>query len=63
MRILLISRSFPPEVNSIAVLCGQSAEGLAKRGHSVTVVTRSPRTYLANNASARWRERNMAGPR
>jgi len=48
LRVLLIARSFPPEVNSVAVLYGQLADGLAKRGHKVTVVTRSPQTYLAD---------------
>ena len=50
MRILLISRSFPPEITTVAILYGQMAAGLAKRGHEVTVVTRSAQTYLADEA-------------
>ncbi|MBM3956997.1 MAG: glycosyltransferase family 4 protein [Gemmatimonadetes bacterium] len=52
MRILLIVRSFAPEVNSVAVLYGQLAAALAERGHTVTVLTRSPQTYLAGGETA-----------
>lgn len=52
MRILLISRSFPPEITTVAILYGQMAAGLAKRGHEVTVVTRSAQTYLADETPA-----------
>ncbi|MDA1258859.1 MAG: glycosyltransferase family 4 protein [Chloroflexi bacterium] len=49
MRVLFIGRSYPPEVNSIAVLYGELAQGLARLGHDVTVLTRRPQLYLAED--------------
>jgi colanic acid biosynthesis glycosyl transferase WcaI len=42
MRILLISRYFPPEVGTAANLFYELAKGLSRRGHQVTVATSFP---------------------
>ncbi|MGH9789112.1 MAG: glycosyltransferase family 4 protein [Candidatus Acidiferrales bacterium] len=47
MRILLLTDAFPPEVRSSSHLMYELAEDLARRGHSVAVVTCAPRYNLA----------------
>jgi len=47
MRILLLTDAFPPEVRSSSHLMFELAEDLARRGHSVAVVTCAPRYNLA----------------
>src|ERR1700687_1932369 len=42
MRILLLILQFPPDVNSTGLLLAQVGEGLAKRGHEVSVITSFP---------------------
>ena len=39
MRLLLVTRGFPPRVGGVETLCRQLAEGFAARGHDVTVLT------------------------
>jgi len=52
MKILLITDSYPPEVRSAAQLMADLAEGLAERGHAVTVVTTLPAYNLPPEADA-----------
>jgi glycosyltransferase involved in cell wall biosynthesis len=40
LRILILVNWYPPEIRSASHLFGELAEGLARRGHQVTVVTR-----------------------
>ncbi len=42
MRILIITKRFPPEVPATAVLCQELAEDLARLGHEVTVAAGYP---------------------
>jgi len=42
MKIVLLSRYFPPEIGTAANLFFELARGLAKKGHDVTVVTGFP---------------------
>ena len=49
MNILLLTDSYPPEIRSASVLMQELAEGLAVRGHDVSVVTLRPRYNLADN--------------
>ena len=51
MRILLLVISYPPVLNSAARLFSELAEGLAARGHQVTVLTTYPERYLAEKGS------------
>lgn len=46
MRILVVADVYPPEVSSAANLMQELAEGLAYKGHAVTVVTAYPKHYL-----------------
>jgi glycosyltransferase involved in cell wall biosynthesis len=39
MRLLLVTRGFPPRVGGVETLCRQLADGFAARGHDVLVVT------------------------
>ena len=53
MNVLLVTVTYPPEIRAIAAMMEELAQGLAARGHSVTVVTAwptfnlSPETQLA----------------
>lgn len=38
MKIALVSETFPPEINGVAMTLGHLVEGLARRGHALTVV-------------------------
>ena len=42
MRILLLTSFYPPEIRSISTMMQELAEGLAERGHIVTVITPFP---------------------
>jgi glycosyltransferase involved in cell wall biosynthesis len=39
MRLLLVTKGFPPRVGGVETLCRQLAEGFARRGAEVTVLT------------------------
>jgi glycosyltransferase involved in cell wall biosynthesis len=39
MRLLLVTRGFPPRVGGVETLCRQLADGFARRGADVLVVT------------------------
>jgi glycosyltransferase involved in cell wall biosynthesis len=45
MKVLVVADVYPPEVSSAATLMRELAEGLTKRGHTVTVATSYPRYY------------------
>ena len=49
MKILLLTNSFPPMLNSAARLFGELAEELALQGHDIRVLTEMPRRYLARD--------------
>lgn len=51
MRLLMISDRYPPETRSAAHLFQDLAEGLAKEGHQVTVLTKMPVEYLPEYVS------------
>ncbi len=53
MRILLLSISYPPVMNSAARLFSELAESLYEQGHQVTVMTTMPERYLAGEGSSR----------
>ncbi|WP_126443743.1 glycosyltransferase family 4 protein [Sulfuricystis multivorans] len=38
LRLALVSETFPPEVNGVAMTLGRLAEGLRSRGHAVSIV-------------------------
>ena len=38
LRLALVSETFPPEINGVAMTLGRLVEGLARRGHQVQVV-------------------------
>ena len=50
MKLLILCESFPPEINSISSLYGELVTELSAQGHKIRVVTRTPRTYLAESA-------------
>lgn len=56
MRILLLSRYFPPEIGSTATLFSELATGLVRRGHDVTVATGFP-WYNVKRVPRRYRGR------
>lgn len=47
MKVLLLTVAYPPMVNSAARLFSDLAQGLAREGHQVTVLTSVPDRYLA----------------
>ena len=53
MRFLIAADAYPPEVSSAATLMAELAEGLAGRGHDVTVVTSYPSHYLAQGTQGK----------
>ncbi len=56
MKILLLSRYFPPEIGTAANLFYELARGLADRGHKVNVVTGFP-WYNLKSVPAKYRGR------
>jgi len=42
MNVLLLTAEFPPEIRSAALLMGELAGSMARRGHRVTVITAAP---------------------
>ncbi|MHB2025422.1 MAG: glycosyltransferase family 4 protein [Elusimicrobiota bacterium] len=48
MRLLLITERYAPEARSNAHIFQDLAEGLARRGHDVTVLAKMPSDYLPN---------------
>jgi len=46
MNILIVADVYPPEISSASHLMQELAEGLAQRGHQVSVATSYPRYYL-----------------
>jgi glycosyltransferase involved in cell wall biosynthesis len=51
MKVLMISDRYPPEARSVAHLFQDLAEGLAKQGHHVMVLTKRPVEYLPEGVS------------
>ena len=51
MKVLLLTISYPPVLNSAARLFSELAESLSERGHQVTVLTAIPERYLAEKDS------------
>jgi len=48
MRIAIVTETFPPEVNGVAMTLGRIVEGLMQRGHAMQIVRpRQPREALA----------------
>ena len=47
LRIAIVTETFPPEVNGVAMTLGRIVNGLLQRGHSVQLVR--PRQGLENN--------------
>ena len=61
MRIAIVTETFPPEVNGVAMTLGRIVEGLLQRGHAVQVVrprqtetTALGAAYLAGLATGFW---------
>ncbi len=46
LRIAIVTETFPPEVNGVAMTLGRIVEGLLQRGHSVQLIR--PRQKLEN---------------
>ncbi|MBX4210744.1 glycosyltransferase family 4 protein [Candidatus Parcubacteria bacterium] len=49
--ILVVTGIYPPEINSASHLMQEFAEGLAKRGHNVWVLTSYPKHYVPKEAA------------
>lgn len=52
MRIALVTETYPPEVNGVAMTLSRLVGGLRARGHEVEVVRPRQRTELAGNEAA-----------
>lgn len=50
MRFFLLTNFYPPEVRSISTMMRELAEGLAERGHEVTVFTSWPKENVSPDA-------------
>jgi glycosyltransferase involved in cell wall biosynthesis len=50
LKITLVTETFPPEINGVAMTLGHLVEGLAQRGHAVTVAR--PRQSKADQPRA-----------
>ncbi|MBV5299231.1 MAG: glycosyltransferase family 1 protein [Rhodoferax sp.] len=51
LRIAVVTETFPPEVNGVAMTLGRIVEGLLQRGHSVQLIR--PRQKLENAGASR----------
>ena len=56
LRIALVTETFPPEVNGVAMTIGRMLEGLLKRGHEVQLVRPRQRAGEQPRESARLSE-------
>lgn len=61
MKLAIVSETFPPEVNGVAMTFGVIAHELAKRGHEVTVYRPRRDDLVANESAQGYREVAMAG--
>jgi hypothetical protein len=48
MRIALVTETYPPEVNGVAMTLGRLADGLRRRGHDLHLVRR------ASSGGSQW---------
>lgn len=55
MRVLLLTTSYPPMLNSAARIFAELAEGLRGYGHTVTVLTEKPERYVSEETAAATR--------
>ena len=60
MRLSLVTETFPPEVNGVAMTLSRLVEGMARRGHEVSVVR--PRQGAADRANEDHRYRDVIVP-
>ncbi len=51
MRLALVTETFPPEINGVAMTLSRLAAGLAARGHHVDVLRPRPRAAPSNGAA------------
>lgn len=58
LRIALVTETYPPEVNGVAMTLGQLADGLAADGHRMTIVRPRQAGESANNSQ----EKNLLTP-
>jgi len=61
MKILLLTISYPPVLNSAARLFSELAEGLCEKGFDITVITSFPQRYLAGSEKGTSKEEKMNG--
>lgn len=61
MKLAIVTETFPPEINGVAMTFGVIARELAKRGHSVTVYKPRRPDAPAGPANAGFRQVAMAG--
>lgn len=60
-KVLLLTISYPPVLNSAARLFSELAEGLRRRGFRVTVITSAPQRYVAEDDKQFPREEELDG--
>lgn len=60
-RVLLLTISYPPVLNSAARLFSELAESLRKRNYHVTVITTVPQRYVANDKEISPRVEELNG--
>ena len=63
MKLAIITETFPPEVNGVAMTIGVMARELSKLGHEVTVYRPWRDDLGVNDLSLPYREVTMAGMR
>jgi glycosyltransferase involved in cell wall biosynthesis len=61
VKLAIVTETFPPEINGVAMTFGVIASELARRGHSVAVYRPSRRDLPAQGAGAAYREVAMPG--
>ncbi len=63
MKLAVVSETFPPEVNGVAMTIGVIARELSKLGHEVTVYRPWRDDHVVNDSGLPFREVTMAGMR
>lgn len=62
MRLLLVTDTYPPDINGVARTVHTLAEGLSARGHAVQVVTTIENTHPDPSSIRRWVMKSMPLP-
>ncbi|MGF1485339.1 MAG: glycosyltransferase family 4 protein [Opitutales bacterium] len=61
MKLHLVTETFPPEVNGVAMTLSRWMAGMAQRGHTLTVLRPTPKDREATTENCPWTEVRLPG--